>query len=61
MPQGWLCVSLWMHDRMDFVRVEHAKTAIKRKVLYFEDELFYDAVYKGQLDSVYCPTLSAED
>lgn len=24
-------------------------------------ELFYDAVYKGQLDSVYCPTLSAGD
>ena len=31
MPQGWLCVSLWMHDRMDFVRVEHAKTEIENK------------------------------
>jgi hypothetical protein len=31
MPQGWLCVSLWMHDRMAFVRVEHAKTVIDSK------------------------------
>ena len=24
-------------------------------MLYFEDDPFYDAVYKSQLDSVYCP------
>ena len=35
MPQGWLCVSLWMHDRMDFVRVEHAKIAIAKKSALF--------------------------
>ena len=35
MPQGWLCVSLWMHDRMDFVRVEHAKNAIAKKSALF--------------------------
>jgi len=35
MPQGWLCVLLWLHDRMDFARVEHAKTAIENKSALF--------------------------
>ncbi len=35
MLQGWLYVSLWMHDRMAFVRVEHAKTAIAKKSALF--------------------------
>lgn len=35
MPQGWQCVLLWTHDRMDFVRVEHAKTAIAKKSTLF--------------------------
>ena len=35
MLQGWLYVSLWMHDRMAFVRVELAKTAIAKKSALF--------------------------
>lgn len=35
MPQGWLCVLLWMHDRMAFVREEHAKTVIAKKSALF--------------------------
>lgn len=35
MPQGWLCVLLWLHDRMNFARVEHAKTAREKKSALF--------------------------